>query len=252
VGTRHPRRFTNFFAKQIVTDQQKLTLEKYRGLLSETKSFFCDINDEMQIDNHKQHDIEPHYKDILLKEIVNNPELWRGKVALDFGCGCGRNIKNLLEFADFKRVDGCDISKLNTDYSLKYIEGFFGEGKCNTWETDGATLYPCRDEIYDFVMSHQVFQHIANYEVRYSILTDIHRILKPKGKISIHFLNLDINVGYFDNYNHGGPTTIKNVRIENPQHVVDDLEKIGFKEVSCDKVYDFYQQRPEFYFKGIK
>ena len=82
-----------------MTDQQKLTLEKYSGLLSETKSFFCDINAEMQIDNHKQHDIEPHYKDILLKEIVNNPELWRGKVALDFGCGCGRNIKNLLEFA---------------------------------------------------------------------------------------------------------------------------------------------------------
>ncbi len=95
-----------------MNDQQRLALDKYAQLLSETKVFFEDASDGMKIDNHKQHDIEPHYKDILLKEIVNNPELWKGKVALDFGCGCGRNIKNLLEFADFKRVDGCDISKL--------------------------------------------------------------------------------------------------------------------------------------------
>tara|TARA_R110002167_G_scaffold156460_2_gene351215 strand:+ start:4927 stop:5634 length:708 start_codon:yes stop_codon:yes gene_type:complete len=235
-----------------MTNQQKSALEKYDQLLTETKDFFQSINEEMQIDNHKQHNIEPHYKDILLKEIVSNPETWRGKIGLDFGCGCGRNIKNLLELANFKRVDGCDISKFNADYSLKHIESFFGEGKCNTWETDGATLYPCKDETYDFIMSHQVLQHIANYEVRYSILTDIYRVLKQKGKISIHFLNLDINVGYFDNYNHGGPTSIKNIRIENPQHVVDDLERIGFKDVTCEKVYDFYQQRPEFYFKGTK
>jgi ubiquinone/menaquinone biosynthesis C-methylase UbiE len=236
-----------------MTNQQKSTLEKYNQLLTETKDFFQNINEEMQIDNHQQHNVEPYYKDILLKDIVSNPESWKGKTALDFGCGCGRNIKNLLEWANFNRVDGCDISHLNADYSLKYAESFFGEGKCNTWETDGATLYPCEDEVYDFIMSHQVFQHIANYEVRYSILTDIYRVLKPEGKISIHFLNLGgSSLGYYDNNNYGGPTTLENVTIENFQHVVDDLEKIGFKDVTCDKVYDFYQQRPEFYFKARK
>jgi len=235
-----------------MTNQQKSTLEKYNQLLSETKSFFDGINEGMQVDNHKEHDIEPHYKNILLKEIVDDPESWRGKVALDFGCGCGRNIKNLLQLADFDRVDGCDISKLNADYSLKHIKSFFGEDKCNTWETDGATLHPSQDETYDFIMSHQVFQHIANYEVRYSILTDIYRTLKTNGTISIHFLNLPIHVDYFENRNQGSDTTLKNVIIENPQWVTDDLEKIGFKEVTCDRVSDFYQSRPEFYFKAIK
>jgi len=235
-----------------MNDQQRLALDKYAQLLSETKVFFEDTSDGMKIDNHKQHDIEPHYKNILLKQIVENPSSWDDKIALDFGCGCGRNIRNLLNLANFKRVDGCDISKGNMKYSAEYIAELFGEDRCNTWETDGATLYPCEDNTYDFIMSHQVLQHIANYDVRYSILSDIYRVLRPSGIISIHFLNLDINVGYFDNYNTGTSTSLKNVRIDNYQCVIADLEKIGFKDVTCARVLDHYHGRPEFYFKAKK
>ena len=165
--------------------QQKECITKYSNFLSETKQFFEDLNEGMQIDNHKQHDIEPNYEGILLKEIVENSNYWNDKKALDFGCGCGRNIRNLLNIANFKTVDGCDISHKNISYSKQYIDNIFkDDSKCYTWEIDGATLYPCKDDTYDFIMSHQVFQHIANYEVRYSLLSDIYRTLKPGGIIT--------------------------------------------------------------------
>ena len=36
-----------------------------------------------------------------------------GRTALDFGCGVGRNVDNLLKLSDWRRVDGCDISQEN-------------------------------------------------------------------------------------------------------------------------------------------
>lgn len=232
--------------------QQKNTLITYSTFLSETKQFFEDLNEGMQIDNHKQHNIEPNYRNILLKEIIENPKYWENKIALDFGCGCGRNIKNLLNFADFKRVDGCDISRKNIEYTKKYINEFFDDSKCNTWEVDGATFNSCKDNTYDFIMSHQVFQHIANYEVRYSILSDMYRVLKPGGIISIHFLNIDEYVDYYQNYNTATKHTMCNVRVDNPNNVVSDLKKIGFKDITFIESQNYYGNRQEYYFKGKK
>ncbi len=236
-----------------MNEQQQKCISNYSNFLSETKQFFEDINEGMQKDNHKQHDIEPNYKGILLKEIVENPEYWDNKTALDFGCGCGRNIKNLLDLANFKTVDGCDISYKNIEYSKKYIDDIFKySSKCYTWEIDGATLYPCENNTYDFIMSHQVFQHIANYEVRYSLLSDIYRTLKPGGLISLHYMNLGSSLPYYSNNNTATVYSIMNATTENPKQVIDDLNKIGFKNVTCTESKDYYHGRNEFYFKGTK
>ena len=68
----------------------------YAHFLNKQKAGFEKDHHLMPAQNHKQHNDDPEYWDILLKDIVDNPSFWEGKRALDFGCGCGRNIENLL------------------------------------------------------------------------------------------------------------------------------------------------------------
>jgi ubiquinone/menaquinone biosynthesis C-methylase UbiE len=195
-----------------------------KEFLKKQKKIFEDANESMITDNHFQHNMDVNYWDALLKPVKYFPHIWKDKSALDIGCGCGRNIRNLLELAPFKNVDGVDISKKNVDYSLKYIRKFFPERNCNTWENDGYTLKPAKDETYDFIMSHQVFQHISNYKVRFSLLKESFRLLKKSGLFSFHFMDLEDCCSY-----HKNSRKPKNVYIGNCQNVIDDLLKIGFK-----------------------
>ena len=51
--------------------------------------------------NHPEHNPNPKYWDLLLGDIKIAPEKWEGKKALDFGCGQGRNVTNLLSLLLF-------------------------------------------------------------------------------------------------------------------------------------------------------
>ena len=173
--------------------------------LKSVKDFFQDTHTNMVKDNnHDRHDKDVNYIENMILPISEFSSFWRGKTALDFGCGCGRNIRNLLNAADFERVDGCDVSKNNAEYAKKYVEEYFNfekdQKKCNTWETNGYDLQPASNEEYDYVMSHIVFQHIPNYSIRYNILKDIYRVLKKGGIANIHFMDLDDSVGYYDEH----------------------------------------------------
>ena len=45
--------------------------------------------------NHSEHNSNDDYWNILLDDIKNK-DAWKDKVGLDFGCGKGRNVTNLL------------------------------------------------------------------------------------------------------------------------------------------------------------
>ena len=49
--------------------------------------------------NHEEHNSNPNYWDILLSDLKDK-ELWKGKKALDFACGKGRNVINMLNLQD--------------------------------------------------------------------------------------------------------------------------------------------------------
>jgi len=49
--------------------------------------------------DHPQHNANPEYWSILLRDINENPEDFEGKNGLDFGCGRGRNVTNMLKLA---------------------------------------------------------------------------------------------------------------------------------------------------------
>ena len=214
------------------------------------KKFFQDTHHLMVPENHQAHNADPEYWNILLKEINLNPSKWKNKNALDFGCGCGRNLINLSQLADWYTIDGCDISERNAQYSKTWFE----ENKknntslCKTWENNGKDIQPTKDNYYDFIMSHIVFQHISNYNIRYSIIKDMYRAIKPNGLVSLHFMDLEMGSNYYDDC-----LDFKNCSVDNPEFLIQDFKEIGFKNVSCDVGTDFFLvNRKSFYIKGYK
>lgn len=214
--------------------------------LFEQKKRFEDTHHLMMVDNHMQHNKDPEYWNILLKEIKENPINWKNKYALDFGCGCGRNIKNLLDLAEWRRVDGCDISKKNAEYAKNWVNKFY-TNKTETWETNGNNLQPCDENKYDFIMSHIVFQHVSDYDIRFSILLDIYKCLKVGGLASLHFMDLSISNQYYENSGK-----IQNCRVENKRFLIDDFKKIGFNNIECTVGNDYFINKPSYYIKGYK
>jgi len=245
-----------------VEELHEVIEEHWLDYLQMTKETFDSQNSLMIVDNHAHHNSDPEYSEHILGPITTNRSFWKDKKALDFGCGCGRNIKNLLDAAEFQRVDGCDISKQNAAYSKEYINRFYSDDRCTTWETDGYTLRPASAEEYDLVMSHIVFQHIANHAIRFSIIVDMHRILKPGGMINIHFMDLAGEaVEYHGCYPPINTTpedfgidkfNLLNCVVENKNYIIKDLEQIGFREVTCFVGEDKYSHRPSYYVRGIK
>lgn len=198
-------------------------------------------------DNHQQHNPDPEYWAILLGDVKFNPERWKGKRAFDFGCGCGRNLVNLSTLADWETIDGCDISKSNAEYAQQwYIDNTISKASCKTWENNGKDIQPTLYG-YDFIMSHIVFQHISNYDVRYSIMKDMYDSLNEGGLCSLHFMDLGDSVPYFENSDKW-----LNCRVENEQYLVDDFNKIGFRNVKIETGRDFLTGVKAYYIKGEK
>jgi cyclopropane fatty-acyl-phospholipid synthase-like methyltransferase len=201
---------------------------------------------------HVHHNPDPDYWAILLGDVKFNAERWKGKRAFDFGCGCGRNLYNLSTLADWDTIDGCDISKSNAAYSKQWFDkSNKTDAKCVTWENNGKDIQPTPYN-YDFIMSHIVFQHISNYDVRYSIMEDMYNSLNEGGLCSLHFMDLGTyerkdTVSYFEN-----SLQYNNCRVDNEQYLVDDFNKIGFKNVSVQTGRDYLTGVKAYYIKGTK
>ena len=84
---------------------------------------------------------------------------------LDVGCGT-KPYKSLFTFTEYI---GVDIENPGHDHSLEDIDIYY----------DGKTL-PFDKESFDSVISNQVFEHVFNPP---EFLTEIHRVLKPDGKL---------------------------------------------------------------------
>ena len=229
------------------------------NFLQKQKLLFQNMHEGMIIDNHKHHDNDPDYSGILLSDIIDNPKKFSNGKALDFGCGCGRNLKNMLDIS-FNEVNGCDISKSNVDYAVEYTKSFHNDKVVEAFETEGSSIGVERPNHYDFIMSHLVFQHIPNYEIRYQILESIYFSLKSGGRVCLHFLDMDTYVNsikklflkpksatYFEN-----SFELKNCRVENENFLKQDFLKIGFVDVKIIISKDYFSNQKAYYVKASK
>ena len=150
-------------------------IQKYLGM---QKAFYEREAGKWSLDNrdpvvgsYDQHNAFSEYDTKLFKEFDTTD-----KVALEYGCGPGRN---LVKFHNrFKRIDGVDISQVNLDKAKTNLDrhGIIS----NLYLCDGKSI-PVENETYDVVFSVICLQHIACYDIRFSIFKEAHRVLKTCG-----------------------------------------------------------------------
>lgn len=183
--------------------------------------------------NHQEHNENPDYWKLLIPSNVD----YSNKLGLDFGCGKGRNVTNLIEHCNFERVDGVDISSGNiNECKVKLPNSKF-------YNNNGVDLSDIKSETYDFIMSTIVLQHIPVYDIRLSILKEIYRVMKKGGIFNFQMgygkdlknPNGNDRIAYYDNhYNASGTNGILDVRVTNEDDLVKDLNNIGFKVINLE------------------
>ena len=187
--------------------------------------------------NHDIHNKNPLYWDLLLKDLKESDK-WKNKKALDFGCGQGRNVTNMLDLCKFERVDGVDISKAN----IEHCQLTYSEQNSNWYNNDGITLDCIPSNEYDFVMSTIVFQHICVRDIRLSLMREIYRVMKDGGVFSFQMgydekfnYKTSITRGYYENFWDATSTNSRcDTRVEKPEYLTKDLEDIGFKNITYE------------------
>lgn len=179
----------------------------------------------------------------------------KNMIALDFGCGPGRN---LVKYAnDFKQLDGCDIAQENLRKAIVWCEHNSVVSPA-LFKVNGISLDTVPDEAYDLVFSTITFQHIAVHEIRYAIMEDMLRVLRPGGWISIQMGYGPVKhdaVDYEANYYDAGTTNGNmDVRVISPDQLEDDLKKMGFQNFGSvvDEVGPGNNHQAWIYFRAQK
>ena len=106
-------------------------------------------------------------------------ELNHESVLLDFGCGSGNNVEELYNLG--YQAFGCDIDF--DPVSNTRLKSMIEEGIVRPIQSDPYVL-PFKDNTFDLIYSHQVFEHVKNYS---ATISEIARVLKPDG-LCIHIL----------------------------------------------------------------
>jgi len=117
---------------------------------------------------------------------------WR---ALEIGCGPGRLMRPMSRH--FVRIDGVDVSDEMIGLArekLKDVPNAF------VHLTDGANLTEFDDNLFDFVYSYAVFQHIPSPEVVLRYLQETRRVLRTGGLTRMQFNGLPRTSGVVDTW----------------------------------------------------
>jgi ubiquinone/menaquinone biosynthesis C-methylase UbiE len=184
------------------------------------------------VGSYDAHNEWADYDTVLFKGIDTND-----KVALEYGCGPGRNI---IRFRDrFARIDGVDIATNNLEKARVNLE-HNGIAIPNLMLCDGKSI-PALDETYDVVFSVICLQHIACYDIRLSIFKNIHRVLKTNGSFCFQMgyggkPEGSTTAEYWENaFDAKGTNSAHDVAVRDVAHLENDLLTIcGFKTFTFD------------------
>jgi ubiquinone/menaquinone biosynthesis C-methylase UbiE len=199
----------------------QMQLNLYNGLASG----WSESNRDPVVGSFDGHNNWPDYENLFTK-LENQNEL----IGLDFACGPGRNIVKYN--GRFKRLDGVDISPINIEKANSYTSNRGIETVLYT--SSGVDINVVPSDEYDFVMSTIALQHICVYDIRYSIMKDIYRVLKNGGVFTAQMgfgSPSPRTVGYYENYYDAESSNRAcDVCIETPEQLEKDLLEIGYKD----------------------
>lgn len=226
-----------------------------KGYYELTASIMNDTN------NHRIHDSNPDYTGILIKPIQQNADKWKNAVALDFGCGQGRNVTNMLSRHVFSQADGVDISENNIAYAKVNLAREIGNSyRWNFYVNDGKDCRILPSDTYSFVMSTIAFQHICVHEIRFSIMQDLFRSMKSEGIFSFQMgfgeipneMKVQVSEYYDNTYDAISTNSYHDVTVKDPNFLKNDLEKIGFVDFSYIISSSYYDHHPFWIYVKVK
>ncbi len=184
------------------------------------------IEGDFVVGSWREHDAWPDYEEYLMRYVPRDAS-W---VALDYGCGPGRNLRRWSE--RFARIDGVDISAKNLENARIFLRDLPPEKTPNLFLTQGMDCGGAPRGAYDFAFSTICLQHICVHSVRYSILQSLYECLKPGGRLSIQMgygVPSPHTAGYFEDFVQAtGTNRVSDTAIASPEEPKSDLEKIGF------------------------
>jgi SAM-dependent methyltransferase len=189
------------------------------------------INRGPVVGSFDEHNNWPDYDNFLFKGVDTSY-----KTALDFGCGPGRNI---VKFASkFNQIDGVDISDVNLINARLWFKTNNLTMTPVLYKNNGLDLSLIPSDHYDVVFSTICLQHICVHEIRFNLMKEFYRVLKTGGSIC-HQMGFGIgrpgSVSYYENnYDASGTNGHADTRVESPDELKLDLDKIGFSNFTYD------------------
>lgn len=213
-----------------------MNLQKYLNMQKstyETQASFWELdNREPVVGSYDSHNNWDDYDNFLFKDFDT-----KQLIALEYGCGPGRNIVKFNK--KFKRIDGVDIAQTNLD-KAKINTNYNGIADVNFYLCDGKSI-PTDNNLYDVVFSVICLQHIACYDIRFNIFSDVHRVLKPGGYFCFQMgigpkpSNFTVSQYYENAVDAEGTNGMHDVVVDNENQLkVDLIDKLNFCNYKSD------------------
>ena len=210
------------------------------------RKYFDSEAENMGKHNHISHNENIDLWEIGYASLFHYPESSRGKSALDFGCGGGRNMQNIASFGLFSRIDGCDISSFNLVEARKNVLRDYPELDSEFYQNSGLDCKIGSGLKYHFIFSTIVLQHIPVRGIRNEIISNLLEMLDDDGILSFQMgfsgkkvkkawgLSLrGAAVGYFAEKTNASSTNGGcDVAIDNPFDLIADLQKLGASDIN--------------------
>ena len=148
-----------------------------------------------------------------------------GESVLDIGCGGGGNLLRLLKSCPRSYVMGVDYSETSVACSLRLTSEW--RNRCSVICADVMNL-PVDSGLFDRAVS---FESVYFWPNPVIALTEIARVLKPHGKVTVVTEMSDPQKGKFWTKRCPGMT------VYTPEELVSFLEKAGFSDVNVYRTH---------------
>jgi ubiquinone/menaquinone biosynthesis C-methylase UbiE len=106
------------------------------------------------------------------------------------------------------------------------------------FKNNGVDLSNICHELYDIVFSTICLQHICVHEIRFNLMKEFYRVLKPGGSVCLQMgfgPGHPMTVGYYENYYDApGTNSACDTRVDSTDELKNDLESIGFHSFNFD------------------
>lgn len=183
--------------------------------------------------DHDEHQGNKEFFVNLLVPAVRHCESTANQTILDFGCGRGRNVANILDQGHSGNIIGVDISKTN----ISYCQNRFRAERVELVVSNGLDMNKIGSNSVSSIISVIVLQHIPVYSIRRNLLQEFFRVLDAGGKlyfqmgagVSLSTPDGGPLAGYYDELlSAEGTNGNLDVQVMSSKEIEDDLNDIGF------------------------